>query len=97
MSKKPSLIKCGLLLQLKLLVNVSNTISQQDFEPTLQAIEGLTQESHMHNKDLINNKKWQGCGLLNMSQLGYNFLLNKNKRGGKGLVMTFFILQNKIL
>jgi hypothetical protein len=32
-----------------------------------------------------------------MSQLGYNFLLNKNKRGGKGLVMTFFILQNKIL
>jgi len=33
----------------------------------------------------MHNKEWQGCNLLNMSQPSCNPLLNKNKKGGKGL------------
>jgi hypothetical protein len=46
----------------------------------------------MHNKDLLDNKEWQGCGFLNMSQLGCSFFLNKNKKGGKGIGFRFRVL-----
>ncbi len=33
---------------------------------------------------MVDNKEWQGCNLLDMSQLSCKIFLNKNKGGGLG-------------
>jgi hypothetical protein len=40
--------------------------------------------SFTQQKNLLDNKEWQGCNLVDMSQPSCKIFLNKNERGGLG-------------
>lgn len=62
-------MKHGLLLLLGLLVKDFTIISKQGIELILKATWGLTLESPLHYKEMLDNKERGKCNLLNMSNL----------------------------